>query len=316
MKILVVSGFLGAGKTTFIKELIRRTGQSPVVMENELGETDLDSREISADGQTDVLEFMEGCVCCSMKESFASSVITISATLAPEYLVVEPSGVGRLGNILGNLRKVCYEQIRLLPPVVIVTPRSLQTNLSLYGDICSDQIRNAGVVVLSKIENEDAQVIAETVEQLRAMNSSAQILDTPYGEMPTEWWDSLLQDGREVQPRISREAGDEIDQFSLRDISLRSESDLIIFLQELLAGHFGGVSRAKGVLQAGRQWLRFDVADSLYAIRGEENAERAQCVFIGRELRRDRIEERFERKESVLRVMTYGMKEMGDEWEV
>ncbi|MCD8052677.1 MAG: GTP-binding protein [Lachnospiraceae bacterium] len=315
MKILVVSGFLGAGKTTFIKELIRKTGQRPVVMENELGETDLDSREIAADGQTDVLEFMEGCVCCSMKESFTSSVITISATLSPEYLIVELSGVGRLGNILANLRKVCYEQIRLLPPVVIVTPRSLRENLSLYGDICSDQIGNAGVIVLSKIENEDVRVIAETVEQIRAMNPSAQILETPYTGMPEDWWNALLRDGREVQPRLVRDGEDEIDQYSLRNVFLHSEADLILFLQELLRGQFGDITRAKGVVRAGRQWLRFDVADSLYAIRGEEKEERSQCVFIGRDIRRSRIGAWFEKEEVVPRVMTYGMRELGEEWE-
>lgn len=82
MNILIISGFLGAGKTTFIKELIRRTHKNIVVMENEFGSASIDSGAVSGNG-IDVLEFMEGCVCCTMKDSFINSVLTVSATLDP-----------------------------------------------------------------------------------------------------------------------------------------------------------------------------------------------------------------------------------------
>ena len=89
MKILLVSGFLGAGKTTFIKELIKRTGTHPVIMENEYGDNNLDSLELRNDAAREddiqVMEFMEGCVCCTMKDSFANSVFTIFSSLDPEY---------------------------------------------------------------------------------------------------------------------------------------------------------------------------------------------------------------------------------------
>ena len=96
MKILVVSGFLGAGKTTFIKELIRRTKKQPVILENEYGDNNLDSRSLSGGGALEILEFMEGCVCCTKKDSFVNTVLSISAAMDPEYLVIEPTGVGKL----------------------------------------------------------------------------------------------------------------------------------------------------------------------------------------------------------------------------
>ena len=106
MKILIVSGFLGAGKTTFIKELVRRSGTRPVIMENEYGENNLDATELeqslSAQKEMKILEFMEGCVCCTKKDSFVNSVLTVFSGLDPEYLVIEPTGVGRLSNILQN----------------------------------------------------------------------------------------------------------------------------------------------------------------------------------------------------------------------
>ena len=88
MKVLIVSGFLGAGKTTFIKEAILRSGKKPVVLENEYGDTDLDRQSIGQVGELEILEFMEGCVCCTKKDTFVNTVLTISAGLDPEYLIV------------------------------------------------------------------------------------------------------------------------------------------------------------------------------------------------------------------------------------
>ena len=136
MKILIVSGFLGAGKTTFIKELIRHTAVRPVIMENEYDETDLDSQDLkqsvtekegmqqSVPAQKDmqILEFMEGCVCCTMKDRFVNSVLTIFSGIDPEYLVIEPTGVGRLSNILKNLKPILHDNISLLKPVVVLAP--------------------------------------------------------------------------------------------------------------------------------------------------------------------------------------------------
>ena len=88
MQILLISGFLGAGKTTFIKELIKRTDKKPVIMENEYGANNLDSLELQNSspkaGEIKVLEFMEGCVCCTMKDSFVNSVFTIYSSIGPE----------------------------------------------------------------------------------------------------------------------------------------------------------------------------------------------------------------------------------------
>lgn len=105
MKVLVVSGFLGAGKTTFIKELVKRTSFAElVILENEYGQVGLDG-EALREQKLDVWELAEGCICCSMKGNFAASVLTIANTLAPEFLIVEPSGVGLLSSITANLKK-------------------------------------------------------------------------------------------------------------------------------------------------------------------------------------------------------------------
>lgn len=295
MKVLIVSGFLGAGKTTFIKEAIIRSGKKPVVLENEYGDTDLDRQSIGQAGELEILEFMEGCVCCTKKDTFVNTILTISAGLDPEYLIVEPSGIGKLGNVLAGLEKIRYERIEILPPIVIVSPRSLSANLSEYGEICIDQIRNAGKIVLSKIEREDSSVVREAVERLCRIDPQADILDTPYQNAGPSFWESLFSaPGQviDVSGPVSQDSP-HLMQETLRRGSFDTVGDAVRFLETLVRGGFGDIVRAKGVLTVGGEWMRFDLADGLYALSGApaENA-KAQCVFIGKLVNRGLIEAR------------------------
>ena len=293
MKVLIVSGFLGAGKTTFIREAIIRSGKKPVVLENEYGDTDLDKQSIGQAGKLEILEFMEGCVCCTKKDSFVNTILTISAGLDPKYLIVEPSGVGRLGNVLAGLEKIRYDRIEILPPVVIVSPRSLSANLSEYGEICIDQIRNAGKIVLSKIEHEDPSTVREAVEQLRRIDPRSDILDTPYQHIGPSFWEALFSAPGQVieTSETSGRESPQLMQVTIRRGSFDTVGDAVQFLESLLRGGFGDIVRAKGVLTVGGEWMRFDLADGLYVLSGAptENA-KTQCVFIGKLVNRSMIE--------------------------
>ena len=299
MKILIVSGFLGAGKTTFIRQLIRRTGRELVVLENEYGQTSLDSREISAEKNVNVWEMLEGCVCCTMKENFSASILTISSTLDPEYLVVEPTGAARLGSLLENIGKISYEKISLLRPVVIVPPRGFHANLNQYGEIYRDQIRNAGTVVLSKIENEEEAVIREVCQRIRELNPAAEIVERPYKQMDDDWWHGLLLGEGEARLKAAApEHGGHsphLHSFTLKNVSLKNPAQLVILLPDLLNGEMGAVCRAKGTLKIGGEWVRFDMADGLFAVKGgEEGADpKTELVFIGDDIEKAKIISRF-----------------------
>ena len=299
MKILIVSGFLGAGKTTFIRQLIQRTGRELVVLENEYGQTSLDSREISAEKNVNVWEMLEGCVCCTMKENFSASILTISSTLDPEYLVVEPTGAARLGSLLENIGKISYEKISLLRPVVIVPPLGFHANLNQYGEIYRDQSRNAGTVVLSKIENEEEAVIREVCRRIRELNPAAEIVERPYKQMDDDWWHGLLLSEGEVRLKaVAPEHGGHsphLHSFTLKNVSLKNPAQLVILLQDLLNGEMGAVCRAKGTLKIGGEWVRFDMADGLFAVKGgEEGADpKTELVFIGDDIEKAKIISRF-----------------------
>ncbi len=165
MKILIVSGFLGAGKTTFIKELIRRTGQDIVILKNEYGDTNIDKGELSSSGDISVLELMEGCVCCTVREGFANSVLTIASALSPAFLIVEPTGAALLSRIIDNLSRITYGDISLLPPVTLVSPRGIDQSMACFGDIYADQLKAAEQIIFS---NAKTRIPAHSVLQRRS----------------------------------------------------------------------------------------------------------------------------------------------------
>ncbi len=325
MKILIVSGFLGAGKTTFIKELIKRTGTRPVVLENEYGDNSIDAKELrradlgknaendadpeNADGNSEskkleVLEFMEGCVCCTMKDSFINSVLTVFSGLSPEYLIVEPTGVGRLSNIVENLQPVMHGNISMLKPVVVLSPRSFNENMREWPQLYRDQVANAQIVVFSKCESESPKVLAQTEAAIRSINPDAEIICEHYTKKTDEWWRSVMElsngnfdihldeafddfdsDGR---PLSSIDGGNAISQITLNHAHLENAAELIMMLEDCLRGCFGHLARAKGTIPVGSENLRFDLADGLYSIT-DSPEESNQCVFIGKNLDKEGI---------------------------
>ncbi|WP_408070165.1 GTP-binding protein [Butyrivibrio sp. JL13D10] len=293
MNILIVSGFLGAGKTTFIKELIRRTDTCPVVLENEYGADNIDAQELRNTGDTakkpEVLEFMEGCVCCTMKDSFVNSVLTIYSGLSPEYLIVEPTGVGKLSNIISNLQPILHGDVSLLKPVVVIAPRSYGRNMHEWGELYRDQIANAGTIVFSKCENESPQILEEAAAAVRQINPASDIISEHYTRKSDEWWRSCMSlPSQTIEARGSKEDSPELSQLTLNNARLNNPGQLMALLEDCLHGELGSVVRAKGTIPVGDETLRFDLADGLYSITGS-NENVNQCVFIGRNLDKEKL---------------------------
>ena len=298
MKILVVSGFLGAGKTTFIQELVRRTGRDFAIYENEYGQADIDARRLRQDSDLKVWESTENCICCSGKQDFATSVLTISNTIDPEYLIVEPTGVAKLQSILDNVNQVAWERISLLAAVTVVDAVSWQNQRTDFPEIFDNQLSAAASVVISKLApgSEDA---AEPIKQLAAeMNPQAEVIaESSYADIPDEWWNSLLTralDGSVLKdPASEKDEGPDLQTMALTHAELPSPTHLIWLLDAASAGVFGKLARAKGTLPCGNQWVKFDLVERAWAITGDEPQEESRCVFIGRDLLRHGLREVF-----------------------
>ncbi|QDR82712.1 GTP-binding protein [Sporomusa termitida] len=295
MKILIVAGFLGAGKTTFIKMLAEKTNHSFVVLENDYGQENIDTALLRSATTLNIYELTEGCVCCTMKQDFATAVLTIANALDPEFLVVEPTGVAKLSNILANIKKIQYERIVLLKPITLLDGNTFDECLQNYSEIYTDQLAAAARIVVTKMEQADSRDRQRLAQEIRSRNINTELILSPYASQPKAWWSSLLADFLDPTQVCQAESTDimELESVALTEISLASPTHLIAFLEAVVFGVFGRIVRAKGFLPCGGAVLRFDVVSRTYAITGmdSEPAARASCVFIGTNLRRHWLQE-------------------------
>ncbi|MCD8342771.1 MAG: GTP-binding protein [Oscillospiraceae bacterium] len=301
MKILVVSGFLGAGKTTFIRALTEATGQDFAVYENELGGSGIDAEALRRD-ELSVWESTENCICCTGSSDFANAVLTISNAIDPEFLVVEPSGAAKLGALLETIGRVCYEHIALLRPVTLVDCRAYASQRAAAPELWADQISSAGTLVCTKGENLLPAELTALTALLRELNPTAEVLTEPYSSAPAEWWHSLLTTPAEKLRQAKSSAEQEnIEQLTLSPAELPSPAHLVSLLDDIVRGEYGLIMRAKGIVRCGGQCCRFDVVQQTWSVTGAESGADTSAVFIGQALRRSALRRRILRQTEATR---------------
>ncbi len=287
MKILVISGFLGAGKTTFIQELVEHSKSRFVVLENEYGDQDIDGDILKE--STEIWEMTEGCICCSMRSDFASSVLTIANTLDPDFLIVEPTGVGLLSNVLQNIRKVEYDRIRLLPPLTLVDMEAQHDFHENFTQIFEDQVASAGLVLITKSEEYQQQEIETLACQLEKLGQ-ARVERAHYSTLPQSWWDALLQAEYNGGLLFDKQVETpDLEYVSFLEPSFSSIQQFKAYLDVVMRGEFGSVVRGKGFLELEGRWGKFDLVGKKYTLSPCEPMPEAKFVLIGKDLDREKL---------------------------
>ena len=185
-KIDIISGFLGAGKTTLIKKLLSEafTGEQVVLIENEFGEIGIDGGFLKESG-IEIREMNSGCICCSLVGDFGKSLREVVDTYHPDRILIEPSGVGKLSDVIKAVQDVQEEidaQLNSFTTVVDVTKcRIYRKN---FGEFFSNQIEYAGAVILSRTDKAKPEKIEESVVLLRELNDKAPFITTPIAQLP------------------------------------------------------------------------------------------------------------------------------------
>jgi G3E family GTPase len=184
-KIDVVSGFLGAGKTTLIKKLLKEAldGSKTVLIENEFGEIGIDGGFLKESG-IEIKEMNSGCICCSLVGDFGSSLKEVIDTYAPERILIEPSGVGKLSDVLKAVENVAGDlDVQINSAVAVVDASKCKMYIKNFGEFFINQIQYAGTIILSRTDKLSDEKIAECVELIRQHNTQATIITTPLAEL-------------------------------------------------------------------------------------------------------------------------------------
>lgn len=290
MNVLIISGFLGAGKTTFIQAMANATGRQFVIVENEFANTNIDSKILAGD-EMKIYELTEGCICCSMNMDFSLSIMTIANTLQPDYVIVEPSGVALPSRIISSLRKISYENIGVLSPIVIVDAKNFRQERANYPEYFYDQLENAGTVVLSKSEDFSDEDFSQIINELQ-IAENVNFPRSHYSTWPREKWLELLS-MREFggnSPRPAPEA--KLESITLQKVLLPSPDALAFRLDEMLSGKFGNIARAKGFVMTNRECLEFSLVGGTYEITSHDGIY-DELAIIGEGLDDESIAELF-----------------------
>ena len=194
-KIDIFSGFLGAGKTTLIKKLIKEayTGEKLVLIENEFGQIGIDGGFMQ-DAGIEVREMNSGCICCSLVGDFGKALEKVLVEYQPDRILIEPSGVGKLSDIIRAVQNVAPQGAVLNGFTTVVDVGKCKMYMKNFGEFFNDQVENAGCIVLSHSGGVPEQKINEAVELLRGHNATAVIVTTP--------WEQL--DGRQLLEAMER----------------------------------------------------------------------------------------------------------------
>ncbi len=187
-KIDIISGFLGAGKTTFIKKLLEEAiaGEQVVLIENEFGQIGIDGGFLK-DAGIEIREMNSGCICCSLVGDFGKSLEEVLTKYKPDRVIIEPSGVGKLSDVMKAVRDVAATvDVELNSAVTVVDASKCKMYMKNFGEFFNNQIENAGTIVLSRTDVVDPGKVQKAVEMLREHNQAASIVTTPCSQLTGE----------------------------------------------------------------------------------------------------------------------------------
>lgn len=206
-KIDIISGFLGAGKTTLIKKLLSEAfaGEQVVLIENEFGEIGIDGGFLKESG-IEIREMNSGCICCSLVGDFGKSLREVVDTYHPDRILIEPSGVGKLSDVIKAVQDVQSEIDAVLNSFTTVADvTKCRIYLKNFGEFFSNQIEYAGAVILSRTDKAKPEKIEESIALLRQLNDKAPFITTPISQLPGQKILETMESSKSLEEELLSE---------------------------------------------------------------------------------------------------------------
>ena len=312
MKIDIFSGFLGAGKTTLIKKLIKEAyhGEKVVLVENEFGEIGVDGGFLKESG-IQINELNSGCICCSLVGDFKKALHEVAEKFNPDRIVIEPSGVGKLSDVINAALSAEIEDAYINTATTVVDAAKCKMYMKNFGEFFDDQIKNAKCIVLSHSDKCTAEKLAEAVKLIKEVNPVSTVVTTPWDELTGEQIVGAMEHSKtlsgeleELEEEAKHEhehhhhhhhhADEVFSSWGVETGKKFTEKEIETALESLESGKYGFILRAKGIVDsADGKWIHFDYVPSEPDVRRGGSDVTGRLCVIGQNLDEHALKELF-----------------------
>ena len=315
-KIDIYSGFLGAGKTTLIKKMIQEAyqGQKLVLIENEFGEIGIDGGFLQ-DAGINITEMNSGCICCSLVGDFGKALEKVIAEYAPERIVIEPSGVGKLSDVVAAVNNVLSDEVSLGYTVAVADAGKVKVYMKNFGEFYNNQIETASTVILSRTDSIPQAKLDAAVALIREHNDHAALITTPWGQLTGEQLLEAMEGHSSVEAELEalehahkhhhhhhehedghcscghhhgeghHHADEVFTSWGKETAGKFTAQQIHAALEALDSGKYGAVLRAKGIVAgADGSWIHFDYVPEEHNVRTGSSAVIGKLCVIGAQL--------------------------------
>ena len=321
-KIDIISGFLGAGKTTFIKKMIEEAfvGEKLVLIENEFGEVGIDGGFLKDSG-IEITEMNSGCICCSLVGDFGKNLNEVITKFHPDRILIEPSGVGKLSDVMKSVIDVEKEQdVKLNALVTVVNAKKASKQMKAFGEFFNNQIEFATTIVLSRTQSTTPEQLELCVKQMQELNGKAAIITTPWDAIKGEQILKVMEGQDSLEMKLLAEAhhkaeeeehehhhdhdhehhhhhhADEVFTSWGKETPHKFTREKIEEVLKTLSEseEYGMILRAKGMVEdVNGSWIYFDMVPGEYELRDGEPDYTGRLCVIGSKIDEHKIEELF-----------------------
>lgn len=303
IKVDVISGFLGSGKTTLVKKLLQVHQKEQVVLiENEFGDIGIDGELVEREG-FEVFEISSGCICCIMQKDFVQMLARIIKEFQPERIIIEPTGISILSEIIDILRNPEFASLLQINTLVtVVDSVNYLEQCEVFGEFFEDQITNASVLTLSKSQLVDRETLEKIMTSLREFNPDAEIINKPWDSLGPSEVENLL-DGEtdlDLSDILHTDykpcSENEFEAMALKTSRAFSQEELERCLSLLSQPQYGQVLRGKGFLKSPQGFLDFSYTNGQFMVSISKFKSSGKLCLIGRNLNEKEIKNLFKVK--------------------
>ena len=303
-KIDIIAGFLGAGKTTLIQKLLREGvfAEQIAIIENEFGEVGIDGSVLQETGIA-VREINAGCICCSLQGDFTLAMEELYDRFQPGRIIIEPSGVGKLSDVLKTA--AVFNRIKggkIGMQVAVVDISKYAVYLQNFGEFYEDQIKHASTIIFSRTQFCDNKTLVQISKDIRSVNEKASLITTPWDKLSAKQILNVAENNISVPANILPMAGhdqahssSQFEVWHLETPQYFSESCLQHLLEQLDRGEkWGTVLRAKGIVPlSDKEWIHFDYVPGEIAMRNTSADHAGKICVIGQNLNKKALHDLF-----------------------